>query len=102
MTKLEQLHESGQSIWYDFIRRDMLTGTGLKDLVDSGIRGVTSNPSIFEKAIADSNLYDNQIASLGDYTPADAFEILAIDDIRAAADVLRRADAGRAPLRALA
>lgn len=89
MTKLQQLYESGQSIWYDFIRRDMLTGSGLKDLVDSGIRGVTSNPSIFEKAIADSNLYDDQIASLRDLTPAEIFETLAVDDIAAAADILR-------------
>ncbi len=89
MTKLRQLHESGQSIWYDFIRRDMLTGSGLEELVSTGIRGVTSNPSIFEKAIADSDLYDEQIASLGDVTPGEAFETLAIDDIRAAADILR-------------
>jgi transaldolase len=89
VTKLNQLDEAGQSIWYDFIRRDMLTGSGLKDLVASGVRGVTSNPSIFEKAIADSNLYDDQIESLKDLEPAAVFEALAIDDIRAAADVLR-------------
>lgn len=88
MTKLQELHRNGQSVWYDFIRRDMLTGSGLKDLVASGVRGVTSNPSIFEKAIADSNLYDEQIASLTDLAPAAIFESLAIDDIRAAADVL--------------
>lgn len=89
MTKLQELHEKGQSIWYDFIRRDMLTGTGLSDLVATGIRGVTSNPSIFQKAIAESNLYDDQIAELKDLEAAEIFETLAIDDIRAAADVLR-------------
>ena len=89
MTKLQDLNEVGQSVWYDFIRRDMLTGSGLDDLVATGIRGVTSNPSIFEKAIADSNLYDDQIASLKDLEPAEIFEALAIDDIRAAADILR-------------
>jgi transaldolase/transaldolase/glucose-6-phosphate isomerase len=89
VTKLQQLHESGQSIWYDFIQRDMLTGSGLEELVDSGIRGVTSNPSIFEKAIADSNLYDEQIASLGDLGAPEIFETLAIDDITAAADILK-------------
>ena len=89
MTKLRQLHESGQSIWYDFIRRDMLTGSGLEELVNSGIRGVTSNPSIFEKAIADSDLYDEQIGSLRDLSPGEAFETLAVDDIKAAADILR-------------
>ncbi len=67
----------------------MLTGSGLDDLVAEGIRGVTSNPSIFEKAIADSNLYDDQITSLKDLEPAEIFEALAIDDIRAAADILR-------------
>jgi transaldolase len=90
LTKLQDLHETGQSIWYDFIRRDMLTGSGLSDLVASGIRGVTSNPSIFQKAIAESNLYDDQIAELKDLDAAEIFEALAIDDIRAAADVLRR------------
>lgn len=67
----------------------MLTGPGLANLVAAGIRGVTSNPSIFEKAIADSNLYDDQIAFLRDLNPAQIFEALAIDDIRAAADILR-------------
>jgi transaldolase len=76
-------------VWYDFIRRDMLTGPGLADLVSSGIRGVTSNPSIFHKAIADSNLYDDQIAELKDLDAAEIFETLAIDDIQSAADVLR-------------
>ncbi|MCB1246582.1 MAG: transaldolase [Acidimicrobiia bacterium] len=89
MTKLEELHENGQSVWYDFIRRDMLTGDGLKDLVDDGIRGVTSNPSIFEGAIAKTNLYDDQIGALGEVRPEDAFEALAIEDIRRAADILR-------------
>lgn len=88
MTKLRELHESGQSVWYDFIRRDMLTGSGLRDLVASGIRGVTSNPSIFEKAIADSNLYDDHIATLDGGSPGQVFEALAIADIRSAADIL--------------
>lgn len=88
MTKLQDLHEAGQSIWYDFIRRDMLTGAGLRELVTSGIRGVTSNPSIFEKAIAGSNLYDDHIATLDGSTPAEVFEALAVSDIRVAADIL--------------
>jgi transaldolase/transaldolase/glucose-6-phosphate isomerase len=66
----------------------MLTGSGLKDLVSSGIRGVTSNPSIFEKAIAESNLYDEQIMALADLSPAQIFETLAIQDIQSAADIL--------------
>ena len=88
MTKLDLLHQHGQSIWYDFIRRDMLAGGGLADLVSDGIRGVTSNPSIFESAIAKTDLYDDQITSLGSVTPEATFEALAIDDIRAAADIL--------------
>lgn len=89
LTKLHELYRAGQSIWYDFIRRDMLTGPGLADLVASGIRGVTSNPSIFEKAIADSNLYDEDIARIGDGDAAAIFEALAISDIQCAADILR-------------
>ncbi len=89
MTKLHLLHEHGQSIWYDFIRRDMLEGGGLADLVEDGVRGVTSNPSIFDGAISKTDLYDAQIAELGKVSPEQAFEAVAIDDIRAAADILR-------------
>jgi transaldolase len=88
MTKLHELASHGQAVWYDFIRRDMLGNGDMAALVGSGIRGVTSNPSIFEQAIAGTDLYDEQIRSLGDISAAEAFEILAIDDIRAAADVL--------------
>jgi transaldolase/transaldolase/glucose-6-phosphate isomerase len=88
MTKIQELALEGQSIWYDFIRRDMLVDGGLADLVRAGIRGVTSNPSIFEKAIAGSDLYDAQIAALGNATPEAVFDVLAIEDIRAAADIL--------------
>ena len=89
MTKLEQLHDHGQSIWYDFIRRDMLADGGMADLVSEGVRGVTSNPSIFEAAIARTDLYDGQIAKLGEAEPESVFESLAIQDIRSAADILR-------------
>ena len=88
MTKLEELHQQGQSIWYDFIRRDMLSDGGMADLVGDGIRGVTSNPSIFEAAIARTELYDGQIATLGEAEPEAVFEALAIQDIRSAADTL--------------
>lgn len=88
VTKLNELAALGQSVWYDFIRRDMLTDGGLQRLVDAGVRGVTSNPSIFEQAIARTDLYDDQIAALGSVSPAEAFEALAIDDIRQAADIL--------------
>ena len=89
MTKLHELLAVGQSVWYDFIRRDMLDPSGgLADLVDRGIRGVTSNPSIFDKAIAQSDLYDDQIADLANQRPEVAFESLAVADIVAAADIL--------------
>jgi len=88
VTKLNKLHSVGQSVWYDFIRRDMLSGPGLADLVDEGIRGVTSNPSIFETAIAGSDLYDEQLASITQADPPSAFEALAINDIQNAADIL--------------
>jgi len=88
VTKLNELYQVGQSVWYDFIRRDMLTGPGLHDLVDEGIKGVTSNPSIFEKAIAGSDLYDEQLRLLATSGPGAAFETVAIEDIRMAADIL--------------
>jgi len=88
VTKLNELYQVGQSVWYDFIRRDMLTGPGLRDLVDEGIKGVTSNPSIFEKAIAGSDLYDEQLRLLATSDATVAFETVAIKDIRMAADIL--------------
>jgi transaldolase len=88
MTKLQQLHEAGQSVWLDFIRRDMLGNGELAALVSEGTRGLTSNPTIFQKAIAGSDLYDDQIAAT-DGAAAKVFEALAVQDIRAAADLLR-------------
>ncbi len=87
------LQKFGQSIWLDYIRRDLLTGGELKRLIEEdGLRGMTSNPAIFEKAIADSNLYDDILKSLQSRTDLDAtgrYEILAIRDIQDAADILR-------------
>jgi transaldolase len=88
VTKLTDLHQAGQSIWYDFIRRDMLTGPGLASLVAEGVRGVTSNPSIFEKAIGGSELYDEQLSTLATSDGQVAFEALAVSDIQEAADIL--------------
>jgi transaldolase len=83
----------GQSIWFDFIRRKMLADGGLARLVaEDGISGVTSNPAIFEKAIGGSDDYDSALAAAiraGERDPERLFEQLAIDDIRAAAEVLR-------------
>ncbi|MDT8436153.1 MAG: bifunctional transaldolase/phosoglucose isomerase [Gemmatimonadota bacterium] len=88
--KLRDLAGLGQSIWYDNIRRAMLDSGELAGLVDAGVIGVTSNPSIFEKAIAGSADYDEAIGRLDADLPAqEVFERLAVEDIRRAADILR-------------
>ncbi len=90
---LKDLLNFGQSVWLDYIRRNLITSGELKRLVDEdGLRGMTSNPSIFEKAIAASTDYADLLASLKSRTDLDAkgrFEILAIRDIQDAADILR-------------
>ena len=90
---LKELLAYGQSMWLDYIRRDLFTTGKLKGMIeDDGLRGMTSNPSIFEKAIADSSLYDDLLHSLGSQKGLNAtqkYEQLAIRDIRDAADALR-------------
>ena len=93
MNPLKALNEHGQSVWLDFIQRKLLTGGELRRLVDEdGLKGVTSNPAIFEKAIADSDDYDDLIARTGGDGSADpkaVYETIATRDIQEAADVLR-------------
>jgi transaldolase len=91
MTKLEQLAELGQAVWLDFIRRSLITSGRLQTLVDEGLRGMTSNPTIFDKAIAGSDDYDEDLRRLVVSTRPvmEIYEALAMDDIRRAADVLR-------------
>jgi len=90
---LKELLNFGQSVWLDYIRRDLLTSGELKRLIDEdGLRGMTSNPTIFEKAIAGGTLYDDLLNSLRSRTDLDAkgrFEVLAIRDIQDAADMFR-------------
>ena len=89
---LKDLLKFGQSVWLDYIRRDLMTSGELKRLIEEdGLRGMTSNPAIFEKAISDSNLYDDILKSLSgkNLTPTAKFEALAIRDIQDAADGLR-------------
>jgi transaldolase/glucose-6-phosphate isomerase len=90
---LRQLLDYGQSMWLDYIRRDLFTSGKLKQMIaEDGLRGMTSNPSIFEKAIADSSLYDDMLKALSSRKDLDAtgrFEQLAIRDIQDAADTLR-------------
>jgi transaldolase len=62
---IKELQSFGQSIWLDYIRRDLFTSGKLQSLIrDDGLRGMTSNPSLFEKAISDSDLYDRDIKKL--------------------------------------
>ena len=91
MTKLHELAELGQSIWLDYISRSLIASGELQKLVDQGLRGVTSNPSIFEKAIAGSADYDEDLNRLvrDGRSVAEIYENLAMSDIRRAADVLR-------------
>jgi transaldolase / glucose-6-phosphate isomerase len=80
-------------MWLDYIRRDLFTSGKLKHLItEDGLRGMTSNPSIFEKAIGDSSLYDDLLHSLASkkgLTTTDIYEQIAIRDIQDAADALR-------------
>jgi transaldolase / glucose-6-phosphate isomerase len=91
MPKLQELNAIGQSVWLDYMRRDMLDNGELARWAARGLRGVTSNPAIFAKAITGSNFYDAALAEAkaqgGDAKTI--YERLAVRDIRDAADVLR-------------
>lgn len=89
--RLGQLRACGQSVWLDFVRRSFIERGELAALISAGVTGVTSNPAIFEQAIAGSEDYDAAIAELlrdRDLAPGEIYEALAIADIRAAADEL--------------
>ena len=89
---LESLHDHGQAVWLDFLARRFITEGGLKKLVGGdGLTGVTSNPTIFNKAIAGSADYDSSLKTAGDFDIMTLYERLAIEDIQHAADVLRPA-----------
>jgi transaldolase/glucose-6-phosphate isomerase len=89
--QLVALLDAGQSVWLDNLRRSMFASGELKRLIDSGLRGMTSNPTIFEKAIGAGDDYDAQLKSLiGKQHDADAlFWDLAVQDIRDACDLFR-------------
>ncbi len=92
MSTLKELQQYGQSIWLDYIQRSLMASGELATLIrEDGIRGLTSNPSIFEKAIAESSEYDAELRKLATRlaTAKDIYEQLAVNDIQAAADVLR-------------
>jgi len=88
---IQEVQRLGQSIWYDNIRRGLIKSGELTSLIGLGVSGVTSNPTIFEKAIAGSTDYDETLLQLasGDKSSQELFEAFAIEDIRAAADLLR-------------
>src|SRR6516165_10015438 len=93
MNPVKALESHGQAVWLDFFARGFVAKGELKKLIDAdGVKGVTSNPAIFEKAIGSSDEYDAPIGKAlkrGDRDVADLFEQLAIEDIQRAADVLR-------------
>jgi transaldolase/glucose-6-phosphate isomerase len=93
MNPVKALENHGQAVWLDFLARGFVAKGDLKKLIDTdGVKGVTSNPSIFEKAIGSSDEYDGAIGKAlkkGDCPVADLFEHLAVEDIQHAADVLR-------------
>ncbi|MBO9579092.1 MAG: transaldolase [Microbacteriaceae bacterium] len=91
MTPLKQLAEHDQSVWIDYLSRRFVKDGDLKGLVGQGVVGVTSNPTIFQGAIAEGDAYDEQIRELSAelQDPKEIFWRLAVDDIRDACDILR-------------
>jgi len=95
MNRLEALHDAGVSIWLDTLSRELLdSGDFARLIADSAVTGATSNPTIFAKAITNSDRYDDQLRALvasGVRAPHELFFALALDDVRRAADLLRPA-----------
>ncbi len=91
MTRLHDLYAQGQSVWIDYIRRSFLRYGGLQDWLDKGARGVTSNPTIFNKAITGSDDYDDELSRVADssMTTEEIYRLLALQDIAEAADIER-------------
>jgi transaldolase len=89
--RLQRLHDAGVSIWLDFIEREMLRNGDLQRRIDEeSLTGMTSNPTIFEKALAEGNAYDDQIRTTsGDFTAVELFELIATTDVRDACDIFR-------------
>ncbi|GAJ24024.1 unnamed protein product, partial [marine sediment metagenome] len=88
-TKIKQLNSFGQSVWLDYISRELIDNGHLQKIIDMGVLGVTSNPSIFNKAITSGTNYDNlirQLAQAGEKTLT-IYDSLTIKDIQDAADL---------------
>jgi len=93
-SRLHELAARGQSVWFDTLSRKLIESGGLKKMmVEDAVTGVTSNPSIFQKALAEGNAYDEQMKELlkASDDPTEIFFGLALEDIRNACDVLRPA-----------
>lgn len=90
-TKLHTLADVGQSVWLDYTQRSFVTSGALQTYISKGLRGITSNPSLFERAIVDSNEYDGDIQRLGllGRSAEEIYEELTVEDARIAADALR-------------
>jgi transaldolase len=98
-TPLQQLNDQGQSVWVDYLSRTFIQDGDLAGLVEDGVHGVTSNPTIFQGAIAEGDAYDDQLREVLEKVsePKEIFLALAIRDIQAACDILRSTfDAGQA------
>ena len=91
-TAMRELLDRGQSVWLDYLRRGMTRSGALASMIDDGLRGMTSNPTIFEQAIAGSTDYDEALreASTESATDRQVFEALAIQDVQEAADAFRK------------
>ncbi|HKS07890.1 MAG TPA: transaldolase [Gemmatimonadaceae bacterium] len=90
MSRLHSLRAAGQAVWLDFIDRALLQSGELeRRIADDALTGMTSNPTIFEKALAQGSLYDAQIGASTAATPLELFEEIATDDVRSACDVFR-------------
>jgi len=90
-TPLQQLSDHGQSVWIDFLSRPFVRDGDLEALVHEGVNGVTSNPTIFQAAIAEGDAYDDQLREVlkEERDPKEVFLALAVEDIRGACDILR-------------
>lgn len=88
---LKRLYDLGQSPWYDNIDRRLIASGGLKQIIENGIMGLTSNPTIFEKAVAASDIYNKQIEMLAKrrMSPKEIYDEITISDVRDAADLLK-------------
>src|SRR5213595_2204276 len=92
MKPSQKLNDLGQSPWLDLIGRKLIrSGELLRLMEEDGIRGVTANPAIFEKAIVETDEYDDQLKKLiaQGKSPLEIYETIAVDDVRSACDVFR-------------